>query len=79
MSEADDDSALEAALLRQNRPDKPLTIEEARELVEGLLVPGLVARGLSAPEARVEATAVLARFERLAVNRALQAKVKGQA
>lgn len=78
MSEADDDSALEAALLRQDRPDKPLSIEEARELIESLLVPGLMARGLSAPEARVEATAVLARFERLAVDRALQVRVKGQ-
>lgn len=64
-----DDEGLIEALRRQPRPARPGTIEEARELTEGLMAPGLIQKGLSAPEARVEATRVLAWFERLAYER----------
>jgi hypothetical protein len=58
-----DDSGLDAALLRQKRPTRPGSLTEARQQVEGLIVPGLIQGGLSEPEARVEATRVAAWFE----------------
>lgn len=58
-----DDSALDAALLRQKRPMKPSLIQEMRKQVEELMLPGLMQGGLSAPEARVEAARVLSWFE----------------
>lgn len=68
-----DDSALEAALLRKPRPVLPDTLAEARELMEGFMTPGVAQQWrLSAPEARMEATRVLARFERLAHERGRQ-------
>lgn len=70
------DGGLEGELLRQHRPERPAGLEEAREQMEALMVPGLIQRGLSAPEARVEAMNTLARFERLAVGRALEKLVE---
>ncbi|MCP9209621.1 hypothetical protein [Streptomyces cucumeris] len=63
---ADDDQALIEALRRQPRPALPGTIEAMRELIEELMTPGLIQRGLSAPEARVEATRMLAGLEQKA-------------
>ena len=73
-----DDSELIKKLSEQDRPARPGTLKEAREQMEQLLVPGLIQRGLSAPEARVEAMNLVARFERLAVDRALQDRVEGR-
>jgi hypothetical protein len=58
-----DDSGLDEALLRQKRPTKPGAIKDMRDQVEELMIPGLMQGGLSAPEARVEATRVLSWFE----------------
>lgn len=77
MSNVDDDSALEAALLRQQRPEKADTLEEERDQIEQLLLPGLMKGGLSAAEARVEAMNVLARFERKSSERILTDVVEG--
>lgn len=73
----DDDSALEAALLRQQRPDRASTLEETREQVEQLLLPGLREGGLSPAEARVEAMNVVARFERMTAEKILTSMVDG--
>lgn len=73
-----DDSGLDEALMKQERPPKAPTLEEARTQMEKLLLPGLVATGLSEPEARVEAMNLVARFERLAIGRMLQQKVEGK-
>lgn len=71
-----DDSALDEALMKQQRPERAATLEEVRAQMEGLLLPGLIAGGLSEPEARVEAMNLVARFERLAVGRMLQDRVE---
>ncbi|MFE0472725.1 hypothetical protein ACFW2V_14020 [Streptomyces sp. NPDC058947] len=77
MSDTDDDSALEAALLRQHRPERADTLEEERVQVEQLLLPGLMQGGLSAAEARIEAMNVLARFERRSSERIITDVVEG--
>lgn len=65
-----DDGALEEALANQERPVYPGTLQAAREQVEGYMAPGIAATfHLTGPEARVEATRILAAFERMARDR----------
>jgi hypothetical protein len=73
-----DDGPLEEALMRQQRPSGVSTLEEAREEMEKLLVPGLMYGGLSEPEARVEAMNTVARFERRVTERLLNRVVEGE-
>lgn len=73
-----DDSALEEALMRQQRPARPATLKDARQEIERLLVPGLVQDGLSEPEARIEAMNTIAWFERQVVAGTLGQVVKGE-
>lgn len=72
-----DDSALEAALLRQHRPAAATTLDEARERVEQLLLPGLREGGLSPAEARIEAMNTAAHLERLAAEKILLDLMQG--
>lgn len=71
-----DDSALDAALDAQRRPARPDSLAEMRRQVEGLMVPGLMQGGLTAPEVRVEAARVLAWFEVAAFERGRERGLK---
>lgn len=72
-----DDSALEDALLRQRRPERTATLEEAREQAEQFMMPALTQDGLSPAEARVEAMNIVARFERMAAEKILTGLMDG--
>lgn len=72
-----DDGALEEALLRQQRPKRTATLDEAREQAEQLMLPGLMQDGLSPAEARIEAMNVVARFERMAAEKILTGLLDG--
>lgn len=71
-----DDTSLEKALAAQKRRSRPHTLQEARTMVEELMVPTLAAEGLTLPEARVEATRVLAWLERAAHEHGFEQGVK---
>lgn len=57
-----DDETLEERLRQQDRPARPDTLEDARHLAERLVAAGL-AQTMTPPEARVEATRVVAWLE----------------
>lgn len=75
------DTALEEALMRQKRPERPerpIAVEDARREFEKLLTSALVQDGLSEPEARVEAMNTVAWYERKVIDDALSRAVDGK-
>lgn len=61
-----DDSDLEKVLMGRVELKTPGSLEEARDFLEKLLVPGITAQGRSPHEARTEAMNLLGAFQRMA-------------